>query len=81
LKGENMSFLSPVTTAVTKNLTTLQAKEIKVWSSQHSNLFDLRLHTLNTCPFLAYMPHYYSMDKNSYKHKEQDSCTCNKLLA
>lgn len=47
---------SAVTPAVLANLPTDQARQLQVYSTQHANPFDLRLHSLETCPFLAYLP-------------------------
>lgn len=69
-----------------------QARELQVYSSQHSVIFDPRIHTMDTCPFLTYLPHEassrhdtseYAMwlhDFYMHKHQEEQSiwgCTCN----
>jgi hypothetical protein len=62
-------------------------------SKSHANLFDLRLHTLRTCPFLAYIPKYLLSDRKSgewadwlwaffwFKHTEEGNCKCKASLA
>jgi len=41
------------------------ARDLLVWFFNHMNILDMRLHSLDTCPFLAYSPAYN-------KHKKGD---------
>jgi len=87
-----MSFLDPINSKVIAALSDKSAAELRVWSTNHGNIFDLRLHSLHTCPFLAYMPAYFRLRKNAgkwaawlhefyqYKHREEDDCNCDQLL-
>lgn len=67
-----------------------RAKQLKVWSTNHSVVFDLRIHSIDTCPFLAYLPAAVSLHGQewaefaynfySHKHIEEDHCTCDAEL-
>ena len=39
-----------------KTLDAQQAKELRVWADQHDNVWDARVHSLKTCPFLSWTP-------------------------
>lgn len=68
-------------------------RELAVWSRNHARIFDLRLHSIRTCPYLAYFPAYVFLRKNPAKwaawlykfyrnkHEEEDHCTCVSELA
>ena len=83
-----MSYFSPVTSTVLTVLAPEQRASLTKWSKNHSNLFDLRLHSMRTCPFLAYTPAYFTMKHDSVewaawlyeffkaKHEEEDHCNC-----
>ena len=87
------SFLKPVDSQVLAGLDPLRAKELSVWSTRHSSIFGLRLHSIHTCPFLAYMPAYMMLHRNlakwaprlhefyGHKHKEEGHCLCDSLLS
>jgi len=87
-----MSFLDPVSSKILAALDTTKSNELRIWQHNHSNLFDLRLHSLRTCPFLAYIPAYIQKRKDTgkwakwlhefygYKHKEENNCKCDQLL-
>jgi len=85
-----------VTPDILQRLPEQQARELSVYSSQHANLFDLRIHSMDTCPFLTYMPHamFSNHDTVEYatwlhdfymhKHEEEQSiwgCTCDQQLS
>jgi hypothetical protein len=53
-----MSFLNPVTSDVLRVLDPVRAHHLATWSKNHANIFDLRLHSINSCPFLSYIPAY-----------------------
>ena len=87
-----MSFFHPVSNKLLLLLNQLQCKELDTWSSEHSSIFDIRLHSLDTCPFLVYIPAYLSHDRKSkewaewlhdffgHKHKEENKCNCDALI-
>jgi len=87
-----MSFLQPVTSSVLGALDSTRAKELYVWSKNHLNIFDLRIHSIFSCPFLAYMPNYFLNKDNKTKwanwlygfyktkHQEENHCTCSKEI-
>jgi hypothetical protein len=70
----------------------VRARELSTWSTHHSSIFGLRLHSLRTCPFLAYIPAYAALHENlakwaawlhkfyGYKHKEEARCRCDAML-
>jgi hypothetical protein len=82
------SFSHPVTGTVLANLAPQQAHELTVYSASHGEIFDLRLHTIYTCPFLSYTPNYLVRDHQSQgwaewllwffkeKHDTEDHCVC-----
>ena len=83
-----MSFFKPMTNKVIGHLSDVDAMRLRVWSDAHANLFDWRLHSMKTCPFLAYIPHYLTADRGSAewalwlfefykaKHAEEGNCKC-----
>jgi hypothetical protein len=83
-----MSFSKPVTSEVLAALPVDMRVKLATWSSNHSKIFDLRVHSMKTCPFLAYTPAYYSLKKDvkkwaaflysfyHYKHLEENHCKC-----
>lgn len=83
-----MSYSKPVTLEVLAAIPVDMQEKLKVWSTNHSNLFDLRIHTMNTCPFLVYTPAYFTLRKDTvkwanflykfyhYKHLEENHCKC-----
>ena len=87
------SFLKPVDSKVLAALDPVCARELSAWSTRHSSIFGLRLHSIHTCPFLAYIPAYMLLHKNlakwapwlhkfySHKHKEERHCRCDALLS
>jgi len=62
-----MSFFRPVRADVLDALDSGRAAELRVWSSQHASLFDLRIHSIHTCPYLAYFPAYLRLRKDPKK--------------
>jgi hypothetical protein len=87
---------APVSRDVLQKLPEAQARELEVYSTHHAVLFDLRIHSLETCPFLSYLPNETFMDHNSKeyavwlhhffckKHEEEADlwhCTCDQELA
>jgi hypothetical protein len=73
-----------------------QARQLSVYSTHHAALFDLRIHSMETCPFLTYMPNSLAMNHDSKeyavwllkfyraKHTEEKAlykCTCEKELS
>lgn len=92
-----MSYFRPVRARVLAALDAKRAAELSVWSRQHANLFDLRLHSIRTCPFLAYPPAYLLLRKDTKrwalwlhafygaKHREERwwgrKCTCDEELS
>lgn len=83
-----MSYSKPVTKEVLAALDTDKRAKLVTWSTNHSNLFDLRLHSMKTCPFLVYTPAYFTIRKNTVKwasflydffrnkHLEENHCKC-----
>jgi hypothetical protein len=82
---------APISRDVLQQLPESQARELQVYSTNHAVLFDLRIHSLDTCPFLSYMPNETFMDHKSKdyaiwlhhffskKHEEEQDwyhCTC-----
>ena len=63
-----------------------KAKELKTWSTNHSIVFDLRIHSMDTCPFLTYLPAATALRGQEWadwawqfygaKHAEEDHCAC-----
>ncbi len=68
---------------------------MEVYSKNHAVVFDPRIHSLDTCPFLSYLPNETFMDHNSkeyaawlyhfysMKHEEEKDlwgCTCDQEL-
>jgi hypothetical protein len=85
----------PVSRDVLDRLPKAQAHELEVYSTQHAVVFDPRIHSLETCPFLSYLPQVTFSDHNSpeyaqwlyqfysKKHEEEADlwhCTCNQEL-
>jgi hypothetical protein len=83
------NFSQPVTPVVLNNLTPEKAEALVVYSANHGTIFDLRLHTIYTCPFLSYTPNYFYYDNKESrewaewlywffenKHKTEDHCSC-----
>ncbi len=68
-----------------------QARELRTWSTNHAIVFDLRLHSMDTCPFLTYLPASMSLQGQDWadwawkfyaaKHREEGRCTCDADLA
>jgi len=68
-----------------------RARELRTWSTNHSVVFNLRIHSMKTCPFLAYLPARSSLQGQEWadwawefygaKHAEEDNCTCTADLA
>lgn len=56
--------MNDVTDKVLSWLTPSQRIEIASWAAKYP-VFDLRLHSLKTCPFLAYLPAKMFMAKDS----------------
>ena len=90
LPGGN--FLQPVNETVLAALPQQEAKALAVYSDHHANIFDLRLHSLTTCPFLAYAPAYLMLSGSpdlwadflyrfyKAKHSETNRCTCDEEI-
>ena len=82
-----MSFLSPVTPEVLAALPPEERNQLAVWSGHHGRLFDPRLHSIRTCPYLAYLPAYVLLRGDTarwaawlrrfYKHKHEEEGRCN----
>ncbi len=62
-----------------------KAMQLKTWSTNHSIVFDLRIHSMDTCPFLTYLPNTalrgqewadFAWKFYGAKHTEEDNCTC-----
>ena len=91
------SYLRPVDAVALSQLTPAEDRELAVYSKNHANLYDLRIHSIETCPILTYPPHYFLLhDKPGYgrwlldfyreKHNEECNlpwrhCTCEAELA
>ena len=73
-----------------------QARELTIWQDEHSNIWNADVHSKDSCPFLAFMPAFYSheagtMSDQKYaeflhhfyraKHRKEGHCDCDKLLA
>ena len=67
-----------------------KALQLKTWSTNHGIVFDLRIHSMETCPFLVYLPNTALRGQEwadfcwkfyGAKHAEQDNCTCDADLA
>lgn len=68
-----------------------QATQLKVWSTNHAIVFDLRLHSMDTCPFLTYLPNAMALQGQDWaqfawkfygaKHREEDNCMCDAEIA
>jgi hypothetical protein len=86
----------PVSRDVLQRLPADQARELEVYSTHHAVVFDPRIHSVDTCPFLSYLPNVTFMDHNSkeyadwlyhfysMKHEEEQDlwhCTCNQELS
>ena len=88
-----MSFLYPVKPKVLAALEPPVRRELEVWSRNHARIFDLRLHSMKTCPFLAYWPARIFLRKHTarwaawlhkfyrHKHEEEGRCNCDAELA
>jgi hypothetical protein len=88
-----MSFLYPVRRRVFAALSPDRQRELAVWSRNHARIFDLRYHSIRTCPYLAYSPAYVFLRGNApewaawlhrfyrHKHEEEGHCTCVAELA
>jgi hypothetical protein len=87
--GCGADFDHPVTPQVLKQLPPKDANNLQQWSTNHPEIFGPRLHSIKTCPFLAYSPAYAFMhdgDQKQWaqwllqyyqaKHEEEDNCTC-----
>ena len=61
------TFFEPVTPSVTGVLDANQGHELSVWSKNHATIFDFRLHSLETCPFLSYTPGYLVLGNSDLK--------------
>jgi hypothetical protein len=87
---------APISRDVLQQLPESQARELEVYSKNHAVIFDLRIHSLDTCPFLSYMPNETFMDHKSKeyaiwlhhfftkKHEEEQDwyhCKCVEELA
>jgi hypothetical protein len=87
---------SPVPREVLQQLPAAQARQLEVYSTNHAYVFDPRLHSLDTCPFLTYLPNQAFMDHSSKeyavwlhhffckKHEEEVDlwrCKCDQELA
>ena len=72
-----------------------EAKELRIWADEHDNVWDARVHSLDTCPFLTWTPNAtkwrsgamtdaewgeFLHDFFRHKHKEEKDCDCDKLL-
>jgi hypothetical protein len=69
-----------------------KAKRVEVWHKKHYNVWDGRVHSGKTCPILVYTPKFagttfesaefaeFAYDFYKAKHKEEDSCKCDKKL-
>lgn len=68
-----------------------QGQQLQVWSTNHSVVFDPRFHSMDTCPFLTYMPAASFLQGEDWanfawkyyaaKHREEGNCTCDADLA
>ncbi len=68
-----------------------QSRQLRTWSTNHAIVFDLRLHSMETCPFLTYLPASASLHGQEWadwawkfygaKHREEGRCTCDEELA
>ena len=68
-----------------------RARELRTWSTNHAIVFDLRIHSMETCPFLTYLPARTFMQGQDWadwawkfyaaKHREEGHCTCDAELA
>lgn len=88
-----MSFLRPVRRKVLAALPPPQRAELAVWSRNHARIFDVRYHSIRTCPYLSYTPAYLFLRHKTarwaawlhwfygHKHKEEGRCTCQADLA
>jgi len=82
---------APVDNATLSLLPPDKAKELKTWSTNHAIVFDLRIHSMDTCPFLTYLPAATSLRGQEWadwawkfygaKHAEEDHCTCDADIA
>jgi len=72
-----------------------QARALKIYYKNHSNIYDARLHTEKTCPILVYSPSYFQYKAGGLsdehwaafllrffksKHEEEDDCICSEEL-
>ena len=67
-----------------------QGAQLRVWSKNHSVVFDPRLHSMDTCPFLTYLPAATFLRGEDWakfawkfygaKHREEGNCLCNSEL-
>ena len=67
-----------------------KAMQLKTWSTNHAIVFDLRIHSMDTCPFLTYLPNTALRGQEwadfcwkfyGAKHTEEDHCTCDADIA
>jgi hypothetical protein len=67
-----------------------KALQLKTWSTNHAIVFDLRIHSMDTCPFLTYLPNTGLQGQEwadfcwkfyGAKHREEDHCTCDADIA
>jgi hypothetical protein len=83
-----MSYREPCTPDVLAMLPPAQLTELRVWSKNHHNIFDLRIHSIFTCPLLSYPTAYLFIRPNKlkwawwlhymfgHKHSEENHCKC-----
>jgi hypothetical protein len=92
-----MCLLRPVREKVIAALDSRRASELRVWSEQHAKLFDMRIHSIHTCPILTYPFAYCRLRKETKrwaewlhgfygaKHREERrcgrKCTCDQILS
>jgi hypothetical protein len=55
---------------VCQKLPPAQARQLEVYSTNHAVAFDPRLHSIDTCPFFAYLPNEMFLDHNSKEYAE-----------
>ena len=82
--------------AAAKFLPDAEARELLVWHDNHDNVWDMRVHSLDTCPILTYSPAYKRHEDGDMtdakwakflhgffeeKHDEEGDCDCDEELA
>ena len=61
------SCSSSVTPEVLSTMSIDKQEQLRVWSTNHANVFDFRIHSMHTCPFLTYIPNCMALQNDNKK--------------